>query len=80
MDTRKACCFTGRVELCSGWEIRPLAWRRDDGLFVPECRARRHEAGCSASRVLTLASACTTREAAIEAALDAGRALVGSPA
>ncbi len=80
MEARKTRCYTGRVELHCGWEIRPCAYRRADGLYVPECSARRHEAGCAACRVLTLDAACPTKEAAFEAALDAGRSLLARSA
>jgi hypothetical protein len=72
---RQGCLiYTGRVELHNGWELRPCAYRRKDGRFVPELAARKHQSGAE-GRVLTLDAICHSKEEAFQLALDTGLAL-----
>lgn len=76
MDLRGKRVFTGRMQLVSGWELRPFAVRASDGSYAPCLAARRHAPGSPPSTI-ELERSCADKEEAFELAIAKGLALVG---
>jgi hypothetical protein len=76
MHTQRKRLYTGRMELHNGWELRPYAYRTENG-YVPELSTRKHQPG-SAIDIVTLDMTCCTRDDAIAAAMKHGLCLVAA--
>ena len=75
METERKRMYTGKVELHNGWELRPYAYLTAAGTYVPELSARKHHPG-STIGIVTLDTACCSKDDAFTLALNRGLRLV----
>ncbi|MBA4356970.1 MAG: hypothetical protein Q7U56_03165 [Humidesulfovibrio sp.] len=75
MNTKGKKMYTGKMELHNGWELRPYAYKKNDGSYVPELSTRKHLPG-SAIDIVTIDMTCGSKDDAFSVAMKHGLCLV----
>jgi hypothetical protein len=72
MTRRGNTVFTGKMQLLSGWEIRPFAVQVSQGAYAAGLSAREHRAGNGETKTITLDTLWKNKEEALHMALEHG--------